>query len=102
MDYYVDGELCTRIEVDFRKEQIHIVNYAVELSKRAFGFVECPEWKQFTDFLEKHYLKASGVKETGMPLLREQGKVFRLTDMEGEYDGQSLIIKQQLNLPRSI
>lgn len=94
MDYYVDGELCTRIEVDFRKEQIHIVNYAVELSKRAFGFEECPEWKQFTDFLEKHYLKASGVKETGMPLLREQGKVFRLTDMEGEYDGQSLIIKQ--------
>ncbi len=101
IDYYVDGELCTRIEVDFRKEQIRIVNYVVELSKRAFGFEEHPEWKQFVDFLEKNYLRVSGAKEAGIPLLSEKGKNYRLTDLEGEYDGQNLLVRQgsDRNLP---
>ncbi|MBR3735634.1 MAG: Hin recombinase, partial [Lachnospiraceae bacterium] len=32
IDYSVEGELCTRIEVDFHKERLHIVNYVAELS----------------------------------------------------------------------
>lgn len=94
IDYLVDGELCTRIEVDFRKEQVHIVNYAAELSKRAFGFEEHPGWEQFIEFLEKYYQKASGAKEKGMPLLSESGGQYNLADLEGEYDGQSLQIRQ--------
>ncbi len=93
IDYSVEGELCTRIEVDFRKERLHIVNYVAELSKRAFGYEEHPDWNAFVDFLEQYYLKASGIKEKGVPLLSERGGQFCLTDLEGEYDGQSLKIR---------
>ena len=93
IDYSVEGELCTRIEVDFHKERLHIVNYVAELSKRAFGYEEHPDWNVFIDFLEKYYLKASGVKEKRIPLLSERGGQFCLTDLEGEYDGQSLKIR---------
>ncbi|MCR5126541.1 MAG: hypothetical protein K6B69_00415 [Lachnospiraceae bacterium] len=93
IDYSVEGELCTRIEVDFRKEQIHIVNYVTELSKRAFGYEEHPDWDAFVDFLERYYLKVSGIKEKQIPLLSERGGQYSLADLEGVYDGRSLQIR---------
>ena len=94
LDYYVDGMLCTVIEADFRHEQVCIVNYAIELSRRAFGYEEHPEWKDLISFLEKHYLKRAGAKEAGTYLLDEKGGRYTLSDLEGECDGQRISIQQ--------
>ena len=63
IDYYVDGKLSTLIEADFRKESVHVVNYASELSKTAFGYELNPNWEDFVGFIEDYYLEVIGLKE---------------------------------------
>ncbi len=90
IEYCVDGELSTVIEADFRRERIHIINYAAQLSKRAFGFDETPDWDDFLQFLEHECLRKAGAAENGVRFLSENGKCFLLPDVEGEFDGISL------------
>ena len=90
IDYIVDGVPATMIEADFKREQISIVNYAAELSKRAFGFEEKPGWDDFLSFLEKCYFLKAGVSSGGTGLILENGNSFSLADIEGECNGISL------------
>ena len=55
-EYLIDGEMCTVIEADFHRENLQIENYAIDLSKRAFGYKDNPIWDDFIDFLERYYL----------------------------------------------
>ncbi len=43
---------CTDIVIDFGNSDLHIINYTAEITDRAFGCIEHPNWNQFTNFLE--------------------------------------------------
>lgn len=43
---------CTEIYVDFKDEEVYIVNYTEDILYRAFGCNENPTWQDFLDFLE--------------------------------------------------
>lgn len=43
---------CTDIIIDFGISEIHIINYTAELTDRAFGTIDHPNWQQFQKFLE--------------------------------------------------
>lgn len=76
LEYFVEGRCATRIEVDVSKESIHIVNYAKELSKKAFGLQDNPSWKDFAEFLEEQYRKIMTKREydTNIYLCQETNK----------------------------
>ena len=83
IEYLVEGKLCTLIEVDFRRERVHVVNYAAELSKRAFGFITDPGWEDFRAFLEKYYIEAAGAgaDKGGTKLLKDGKRAFSLDEI---------------------
>ena len=92
LDYLVEGKLCTLIEADFRKESIQITNYTIELSKRAFGYKNAPDWDDFVDFLEKYYL-GDGDKENGKTFcLTGASKGISLSDLPVSNGAQSFNI----------
>ncbi|MCR5250815.1 MAG: HipA domain-containing protein [Lachnospiraceae bacterium] len=88
--FYVDGELSTLIEADFQKERVRVINYASELSGRAFGYENDPKWEEFLAFLEDCCLRADGMTESCSYLLREEGGEFSLSELEGDNVGWGL------------
>ena len=52
MDFMCKEECCTQILVDFRREQIEIVNTTDDIIHRAFGIKAKPTWEDFMEFLE--------------------------------------------------
>lgn len=52
MDFMCEDECCTQILVDFRREQIAIVNTTDDIIHRAFGIKAKPTWEDFMEFLE--------------------------------------------------
>ena len=62
-DYCIDGELCTRIFIDKRHESLQILNYVGELSKRAFGWNESPDFGDLAKLLECDYFKRKGIDD---------------------------------------
>lgn len=50
--YKHNGELSTKIIVDYDKKSVQITNYTEDLINRAFGVNEHPTFEQFEDFLE--------------------------------------------------
>ena len=93
IEYYAGGELCTLIEADFRHENLHVVNYVVELSRRAFGYIDNPNWQDFLDFLEDYYLNANGRREAGTYFMSDNGLVYTLEDIPKDNDNKCLNIK---------
>ena len=83
IDYIVDGEISTVIEADFRKEQMHVINYAKELSKRAFGYEQDPDWDKLHEFLEDFYLKTVCSKEYDLKIMLDDKRRFSLDDING-------------------
>lgn len=55
LDYIVNDQVSTRIEIDVAKERLHIINYALRISDRAFGFNDHPDWHDLQKFFEKQY-----------------------------------------------
>lgn len=53
MDFMCDDECCTMILVDFKREQIEIVNTTDDMIHRAFGIKAKPTWEDFMEFLEE-------------------------------------------------
>ena len=82
IDYIVDGEICTVIEADFRKEQMHVINYAKELSKRAFGYEQDPDWDKLHCFLEDFYLKTVCSNEYDSRIMLDDKRRFSLDDIK--------------------
>ena len=50
LKYYNENRLCTIIDVDDRRQQIRIKNYATDPLFRAFGRNEHPDYKNYEDF----------------------------------------------------
>ena len=65
IDWIVDGECVSSLQVDFKKRGLVLSNYAVEISKLPFGFNTNPSWQQFISLLEEKYLKNKGADEHG-------------------------------------
>lgn len=56
LDYIVDGDVTTRIDVDFRNEKVSIKNFGQRISRYAFGLNQNPNWSDFLHFLEESLL----------------------------------------------
>lgn len=63
LDYVINGEVATRIELDPAREVLHIQNYALKLSERAFGIKDHPTWDDFNELIEKEYCLVLGMNE---------------------------------------
>ena len=51
--WYMHGQtVCTIIDVNEMKQEVHIVNYTDNLMFRAFGVEEYPDYKMYLEFLE--------------------------------------------------
>lgn len=53
MDFMCGEECCTVIHVDFKREEIAILNTTEDIIHRAFGIKVKPTWEDFTSFLEE-------------------------------------------------
>ncbi len=60
-DFEVDGEITTKICIDFKHESLQIENYTYVVSKLAFGLNENPSWQDLLNFLEEEYFREHGV-----------------------------------------
>lgn len=56
-DYFFNDKCATRVEIDYKKETVHIINYASKISERAFGVNNNPSWNDLLHFLEDNILK---------------------------------------------
>ena len=83
IDYVIDGQQIAEIDADFNKQNIRVINYAMELSKLPFGLQSNPTWDDFHEFAEREYLKQLGVIEPGTFLITEGKKTFCLDDIDG-------------------
>ncbi len=83
IDYVIDGQQIAEIDADFNKQNIRVINYALELSKLPFGFQSNPTWDDFREFAEREYLKQLGVTEPGTFLITDGKKTFRLDEIDG-------------------
>lgn len=99
IDYLVDGTCATQIEVDTKRERIQIINYAKQISKRAFGVKNDPDWDDFADFLLRQYIIArSDVEAINRPILCfDQSKDFFLLE---EMIGDNLQVDESQNIPK--
>ena len=61
LEYYVNGNVGSVIEVEPSKEAIHVYHYLHKLSDRAFGLVNNPNWDDLAKLLESQYFKSKGI-----------------------------------------
>ena len=83
VSFLLDGEPITLIEADFKRRTLTIANYAIEISKRPFGFNNNPDWQLFIKVLEEKYFNGKGINEAGTYLLTDGEKNFSLADIPG-------------------
>ena len=82
IDYVIDGQHVAEIDADFGKQNIRVLNYAMELSKLPFGFQSDPSWSDFCEFVEREYLKTQGVDAPGTFLITDGQNSFRIDDVD--------------------
>ena len=73
IDYVVDGELCSSIFVDRKRQTIRLIHYTVELSKRAFGINDSPTINDLNELLKEQYFKLKGVRYYDQMLMIDNG-----------------------------
>ncbi len=98
IDWIVEGERVSTLQVDFKKRGIVLANYAMEISKLPFGFNNNPNWQQFASLLEEKYLKDRGVDEPGTFLLTDGKKGFsvdEVVNIPADYDGKIPVFQFQ-------
>jgi len=99
IEYMIDDECATLIEINPVKESVHIVNYARRLSMRAFGTDEEPSWEKTIDFFERSWFLDKNI-EIGKCVDRfvfgeEKWKDFHLSEID-----KTLKVTNADNLPR--
>lgn len=52
LEYYHGDDLTTRINADYKTQQVSIENFTDDLILRAFGINEHPTWEDYNNFLE--------------------------------------------------
>ncbi len=98
IDYVIEGRCCTRIEVNVKKESVHIINYAEKLSERAFGINEKPKWNDFIHFLEEQYIKnCCDFDDVNEVLICEDVKHHKVNLYEIIEDNDCLQMKSDMN-----
>ncbi|MCR4755821.1 MAG: helix-turn-helix domain-containing protein [Lachnospiraceae bacterium] len=74
IDYYVGDDLCSTIYVNTKSQKVRLVNYALALSKRAFGYNDNPGLKELQAFLEQRYMELQGADSPDSLLMVEQDR----------------------------
>lgn len=67
-------ELCTTIDINFKREKIKIQNYTEQIPLRAFGVKENPDWDDFQIFLEDRCFPRT--RDHAKTILKEMGLPF--------------------------
>lgn len=85
MDYMYDDEVCSIIDVDFKRQKVYVENRTDQIILTAFGINRHPDWETFNEFLESRCFPRTrcGIKE----ILRENDMDF--------YDPLQIIEKTQ-------
>ncbi|SDB29135.1 Helix-turn-helix domain of resolvase [Pseudobutyrivibrio sp. YE44] len=81
IDWIVDGERVSTLQVDFHKRGLVLSNYVMEISKLPFGFNNNPTWQQFASLLEEKYFMDRGVDEPGTFLFTDGKKDFSVDEV---------------------
>jgi len=76
INWMVDGECVTSMEIDWQHHVLTIINYVVRLSKLPFGFNNNPSWQDFIRLLEAKYLQQMGVDGPGTFFMTDGEKTF--------------------------
>lgn len=100
IDFGEEGKKYTQIYVNETRESLHVVNYAMELSKRAFGWNENPTWDDFLNLIEQECVKDAFVclaKKTDSISLKKLSanssvKITGEADVEFRFTKKDLII----------
>ncbi|MEE1155605.1 MAG: helix-turn-helix domain-containing protein [Acutalibacteraceae bacterium] len=53
LDFMHKQKVCTKIYVDYKNQQIKIINVTNNILHRAFGVNEAPTWEDYNEFLEE-------------------------------------------------
>ena len=99
LDYYIDGKLCTRLSLDFRRHSVRIINYASQLSRRAFGYIENPNWNDLQIFLDNYYEMTVGLNSFDQYIMKDSlGDIDILSDNTTS-DKYAIISEDKKNIP---
>ena len=98
LDYYVDDELCSSIFLDGKSQALRLVNYAAQLSKRAFGYNENPPVRDLQNLLEQEYLRSENVNEYDELLLLDDNRDIDILREIGRSDGSIKIANKDEEL----
>lgn len=71
MDYMYRDQLCSVIEVDFRRQRVYVENNTEKVMLKAFGVNDHPDWEDFQLFLESRCFPRSRCQ--AKRILRESG-----------------------------
>ncbi len=101
IDYYVGNDLCSTIYVNARNQEVRLVNYALALSKRAFGYNDNPGMKELLDFLEQRYMELQGADSPDSLLMVEQDRrIDVVEELLNAGAGTGISITEGTNIPR--
>lgn len=101
IDYYVGNDLCSTIYVNTRNQEIRLVNYALALSKRAFGYNNDPGMKELQDFLEQRYMELQGADSPDSLLMVEHEREIDVIEELMNADGDiGISITEGANIPK--
>ena len=99
LDYYIDGQLCTRISLDTSKHLVRIVNYASKLSMCAFGYLESPNWSDLQNFLDEYYEMAKGIKSSNQYIMKDSLGNIDILKENTIFDKYAILSKDKDNIP---
>ncbi len=72
IDHVVDGELCSSVFYDCRKQHVRVINYVSQLSKLAFGYNTSPDREDLQEYLDDRYLRNRGIESPAQYLFEDR------------------------------
>jgi len=100
LDYYIDGKLCTRISLDTRRHSLRIINYTTQLSRRAFGYIDNPNWADLQDFLDDYYETKNDIKSSNQYIMTDSIEDIDILRDNASAEKYSIIADDNEALPR--
>ena len=100
LDYYIDGKLCTRISIDTRRHSLRIINYTTRLSRRAFGYIDNPNWTDLQSFLDEYYEIAKGIKSYNQYIMTDSIEDIDILRDNASAEKYSIVADDNEAVPR--
>ncbi len=100
LDYYIDGKLCTQISLDTRRHSLRIINYASQLSRRAFGYIDNPNWTDLQSFLDEYYEIAKGIKSYNQYIMTDSIEDIDILRDNASAEKYSIVADENEAVPR--